>query len=33
MEIPLSHFEEYIDEPILKRGLSYFKKVFVHKPE
>lgn len=32
MEIPLSHFEEYIDEPILKRGLSYFKKGFVHKP-
>lgn len=33
MEIPLSHFEEYIDEPILKRGLSYFKKGFVHEPE
>lgn len=32
MEIPLSHFEEYIDEPILKRGLSYFKNGFVHKP-
>ena len=32
MEIPLSHFEEYIDEPILKRGLSYFKKGFVHEP-
>lgn len=33
MEIPLSHFEEYIDGPILKRGLSYFKKGFVHEPE
>lgn len=32
MEIPLSHFEEYIDEPILKRGLSYFKKGFIHEP-
>lgn len=32
MEIPLRHFEEYIDEPILKRGLSYFKKGFVHEP-
>jgi len=32
VEIPLSHFEEYIDEPILKRGLSYFKNGFVHKP-
>ncbi|WP_025883183.1 SWIM zinc finger family protein [Porphyromonas uenonis] len=32
MEIPLSHFEEYIDEPILKRGLSYFKKGLVHEP-
>ena len=32
MEIPLSHFEEYINEPILKRGLSYFKKGFVHEP-
>ena len=33
MEIPLSHFEEYIDEPLLKRGLSYFKNGFVHEPE
>ena len=33
MEIPLSHFEEYINEPILKQGLSYFKKGFVHEPE
>lgn len=32
MGIPLSHFEEYIDGPILKRGLSYFKKGFVHEP-
>lgn len=32
MEIPLRHFEEYIDEPILKRGLSYFKEGFVHEP-
>ena len=32
MEIPLSHFEEYIDEPILKRGLSYFKNGLVHEP-
>lgn len=33
MELPLNHFEEYIDEPLLKRGLSYFKKGFVHEPE
>lgn len=32
MELPLNHFEEYIDEPLLKRGLSYFKKGFVHEP-
>ncbi len=32
MEIPLNHFEEYINEPLLKRGLSYFKKGFVHEP-
>lgn len=33
MQIPLKHFEEYIDETILKRGLSYFKKGLVHQPE
>jgi uncharacterized Zn finger protein len=26
MKIPLSNFEQYIDETILKRGLAYFKK-------
>jgi len=26
MQIPLEQFEQYIDETILKRGLSYFKK-------
>ena len=26
MQIPLNHFEQYIDETILKRGLSYYKK-------
>lgn len=26
MQFPLNHFEQYIDEAILKRGLSYFKK-------
>ena len=25
MHIPLSHFEQYIDESILSRGLSYFR--------
>ncbi|MCX6179172.1 MAG: SWIM zinc finger family protein [Chlorobiales bacterium] len=33
MNIPLSHFEDYIDETILRRGLSYFKKGQVHEPE
>jgi len=26
MQIPVNHFEDYIDEVILERGLSYFKK-------
>jgi uncharacterized Zn finger protein len=33
MHIPLRHFEDYIDETILRRGLSYFKKGQVHEPE
>lgn len=33
MQIPLSQFEQYIDETILKRGLSYFKNGHVHEPE
>lgn len=33
MQIPLNKFEQYIDETILKRGLQYFKKGLVHKPE
>lgn len=33
MQIPLSQFEQYIDETILKRGLQYFKKGHVHQPE
>jgi len=30
MQIPIDQFEQYIDETILKRGLSYFKKGHVH---
>ncbi len=33
MQIPLDQFEQHIDETILKRGLSYFKKGYVHDPE
>ncbi len=33
MQIPFNRFEEYIDETILKRGLDYFKKGYVHQPE
>ncbi len=33
MLIPLRHFEDFIDETILRRGLSYFKKGQVHEPE
>lgn len=33
MEIPLDQFEGYIDETILKRGLSYFKNGKVNEPE
>ena len=33
MHIPLRHFEDFIDETILRRGLSYFKKGQVHEPE
>ena len=32
MNIPLSEFEQIIDETILKRGLSYFKKGYVSEP-
>lgn len=33
MKIPLNQFEQYIDETILKRGLSYFKNGYVSEPE
>ncbi len=33
MRIPLNLFEQYIEETILKRGLSYFKKGYVNEPE
>jgi hypothetical protein len=33
MQIPFNHFEQYVNETILKRGLSYFKKGYVHQPE
>jgi len=33
MKIPLSQFEQFIDETILKRGLSYFKNGYVSPPE
>jgi uncharacterized Zn finger protein len=33
MQIPLNQFEQYIDEAILKRGLSYFKNGYVCEPE
>lgn len=33
MEIPLKQFEQYIDEVILKRGLTYFKNGHVNEPE
>lgn len=33
MQFPLDQFEQYVDETILKRGLSYFKKGHVHEPE
>jgi uncharacterized Zn finger protein len=33
MQIPLDHFEQYIDETILKRGLSYFKNGHVGEAE
>jgi len=33
MKIPFLAFEQYIDEPILKRGLQYFKKGYVNDPE
>ncbi len=32
MQIPLNQFEQYIDETIFKRGLSYFKNGLVHEP-
>src|ERR1035437_8623761 len=33
MQIPLRHFEQHIDETILKRGFSYFKNGQVNPPE
>lgn len=33
MQIPLNQFEQYIDETILKRGLSYFRDDLVQEPE
>lgn len=33
MQIPLNQFEQYIDETILERGLTYFKNGHVHEPE
>jgi uncharacterized Zn finger protein len=33
MHIPLRHFEDFIDETILRRGLSYYKNGQVHEPE
>ncbi|PKP08269.1 MAG: hypothetical protein CVU09_16405 [Bacteroidetes bacterium HGW-Bacteroidetes-4] len=33
MQLPFNQFEQYIDETILKRGLSYFKKGHVQEPE
>lgn len=33
MKIPLNQFEQFIDETILKRGLSYYKKGLVEEPE
>lgn len=33
MNIPFNQFEQYIDETILKRGLSYFKNGHVSEPE
>lgn len=33
MQIPLNQFEQFIDEPILKRGLSYFRRGYVSEPE
>ena len=33
MQIPLDQFEQIIDEKMLKRGLTYFKKGLVHEPE
>jgi uncharacterized Zn finger protein len=33
MQIPFDQFEQYIDETILKRGLSYFQQGCVHEPE
>lgn len=33
MQIPFNEFEQYIDETILKRGLSYFRNGHVHEPQ
>ena len=33
MRIPLNRFDEYIDDAILKRGLTYFRNGKVHEPE
>lgn len=33
MQIPINEFDQYIDDPILKRGLSYFINGYVSEPE
>ncbi len=33
MKIPINQFEQYINETILARGLSYFKNGYVNEPE
>jgi hypothetical protein len=33
VQIPLQQFEQYVDETILQRGLTYFKKGYVKQPE
>ena len=33
MKIPLSEFEQHLDETILKRGMKYFKGGLVQEPD
>ena len=33
MKIPLSEFEQHVDETILKRGMKYFKGGLVQEPD